>query len=152
MPLLTDTERVGTTLGGKYRLDRILGRGGVGTVFAGVHAWTGRDVAVKLLHPEHARDRGVVDRFLQEARTATALRHPNVVDVLDMADFLSTGLFDQGDYRFRLGGQGQSIDWAEGGGVTLGLMPAVSVPEPTTQLTLWIAVGAMLRVVRRGRT
>ena len=84
MPILSDTERVGTTVGGKYRLDRILGRGGAGTVFAGVHAWTQREVAVKLLHPEHARDRGVVDRFLKEARTAATLRHPNVVDVLDM--------------------------------------------------------------------
>ncbi len=84
MPVLTDVERVGTTIGGKYRLDRIAGRGGVGTVFAGVHLWTGRDVAVKMLHPEHARDRSVVDRFLTEARAATTLRHPNVVDVLDM--------------------------------------------------------------------
>ena len=75
-----------------------------------------------------------------------------IVDMLDMADFLSTGMFDQGDYRFRLGGQGQSIDWTDGGGATLGLMPAVSVPEPTTQLALWAAVGAMLRVVRWGRT
>ncbi len=75
---------MGTTLAGKYRLDRIIGRGGVGTVFAGAHAWTGRDVAVKLLHGSHAQDRVTVERFLTEARAAAALRHPNVVEVLDM--------------------------------------------------------------------
>ncbi len=84
MPVLTDVERVGTTIGGKYRLDRIIGRGGVGTVFAGLHAWTGREVAVKMLHLQHAQDPTVVDRFLTEARASATLRHPNVVDVLDM--------------------------------------------------------------------
>ncbi|MFN9808149.1 MAG: protein kinase domain-containing protein [Deltaproteobacteria bacterium] len=84
MPVLTESERVGTTVGGKYRLDRIIGRGGVGTVFAGVHAWTGREVAVKMLHVQYAEDRAVVDRFLVEARASATLRHPNVVDVLDM--------------------------------------------------------------------
>ena len=84
MPILTEAERVGTTIAGKYRLDRIIGRGGVGTVFAGVHAWTGREVAVKMLHPQYAEDRSVVDRFLVEARASSTLRHPNVVDVLDM--------------------------------------------------------------------
>lgn len=84
VPVLTEAERVGTTVGGKYRLDRIIGRGGVGTVFAGVHTWTGRDVAVKMLHVQYAEERAVVDRFLTEARAAAVLRHPNVVDVLDM--------------------------------------------------------------------
>jgi len=84
MPLLTDQERLGTTLAEKYRLDRILGRGGMGVVFAATHLWTGRPVAVKLLLPGLADDAGLVKRFLREARAAAGLRHPNVVDVLDM--------------------------------------------------------------------
>ena len=84
MPILTAEERIGTTLAGKYRLDRILGAGGMGTVYAGVHAWTSREVAVKMLNPEYATDKVVVQRFLQEARAAAQLKHPNVVDVLDM--------------------------------------------------------------------
>jgi serine/threonine-protein kinase len=84
MPILTPEERVGATLAGKYRLDRILATGGMATVFAGVHAWTERAVAVKILNYEHARDPEVVRRFLQEARAAAQLKHPNVVDVLDM--------------------------------------------------------------------
>ncbi|UJR79576.1 Serine/threonine protein kinase [Sandaracinus amylolyticus] len=84
MPILTERERVGTRLAGKYDLTAILGRGGMGTVYAGVHAWTGRKVAVKLLKPALAEDPNVVRRFLREARAAAALRHPHVVDVLDM--------------------------------------------------------------------
>src|SRR5262245_31272308 len=84
MPILTPEERIGNLLAGKYQLERILGEGGMGVVFEGVHSWTSRKVAVKLLHPNYAKDQAIVRRFLQEARTATALRHPNVVDVLDM--------------------------------------------------------------------
>ncbi len=84
MPILTPEERVGSTMAGKYRLDGILATGGMATVFAGVHAWTEREVAVKILNYEHARDPEIVRRFLQEARAAAQLKHPNVVDVLDM--------------------------------------------------------------------
>ncbi len=84
MPILTPEERIGSTIGGKYRIDRILAAGGMGTVFAGVHEWTHRPVAVKVLNYEHARDPEIVRRFLQEARAAAQLKHPNVVDVLDM--------------------------------------------------------------------
>ncbi|MCC6877441.1 MAG: protein kinase [Sandaracinaceae bacterium] len=84
MPILTPEERVGTTIGGKYRIDRILASGGMGTVFAGVHEWTHRGVALKVLNYEHAREPEVVRRFLQEARAAAQLKHANVVDVLDM--------------------------------------------------------------------
>jgi len=84
VPILTPEERVGTVLAAKYRLDRIIATGGMATVFAGLHAWTERAVAVKILNYEHARDPEVVRRFLQEARAAAQLKHPNVVDVLDM--------------------------------------------------------------------
>jgi serine/threonine-protein kinase len=84
MPVLTAEERVGGVLGGKYQLERILGEGGMGVVFEATHTWTSRRVAVKLLHPELSRDKSVAQRFLQEARSAAAIQHPNVVDVLDM--------------------------------------------------------------------
>ncbi|MEM9196089.1 MAG: serine/threonine-protein kinase [Myxococcota bacterium] len=84
MPILTAEERIGSTLAGKYRLQRIIGRGGMGVVFAGLHEWTGREVAIKLLHAELAAEPMIGERFLREARTAAQLRHPNVVDVLDM--------------------------------------------------------------------
>jgi serine/threonine-protein kinase len=84
MPILTPEERVGTTIADKYELQGVLGRGGMGVVYRAHHAWTGRPVAIKLLHHDDERDPEVARRFLQEARAATALGHPNVVDVLDM--------------------------------------------------------------------
>ncbi|HEX7669772.1 MAG TPA: serine/threonine-protein kinase, partial [Polyangiaceae bacterium] len=77
--------RIGTRLDGKYELLRVCGRGGMGVLFEGEHVWTGRRVAVKLLHHQGSSGDGEsLSRFLHEARTAAALRHPNVVDILDM--------------------------------------------------------------------
>ncbi|MBW2462242.1 MAG: serine/threonine protein kinase [Deltaproteobacteria bacterium] len=86
MPILTEEERIGTLLAGRYQLDAILGRGGQGIVFDATHNWTGRNVAVKLLKPEYSRDLDLTRRFLQEARAAAGLSHPNVVQVLDMGN------------------------------------------------------------------
>ncbi len=86
MPILTPEERVGKLIAERYRLDSILGVGGMGVVFAGTHTWTGRRVAVKILAPEYVRNERIVQRFLQEARAAARMRHPNVVDVLDMGE------------------------------------------------------------------
>jgi serine/threonine-protein kinase len=93
MPILTAEERVGTLLAGKYRLERILGRGGMGVVYAATHTWTDRPVAVKLLHHDPGRDASIEQRFLQEARSAATLRHPNVVDVLDMGQAEHEGVY-----------------------------------------------------------
>jgi serine/threonine protein kinase len=90
MPILTDQERIGTKVADKYLLDAILGRGGMGTVFAGRHGLSGRPVAVKVLHPQHVRDPRAVRRFLNEARATASFSHPNVVDVLDV-DVLDDG-------------------------------------------------------------
>jgi serine/threonine protein kinase len=56
----------------------------MGVVYLGQHVWTGRQVAVKVLAPELVEREDLVQRFLREGRAATALRHPNIVDVLDM--------------------------------------------------------------------
>lgn len=83
MPILTPQERVGTLLAEKYRLDRVLGQGGFGTVYAGIHEWTNRPIAAKILDQSLSSDE-FVRRFLQEARAAAKIEHPNVVQVLDM--------------------------------------------------------------------
>src|SRR5687768_9031176 len=76
--------REGELLAGKYRLIRRLGSGGMGAVYAARNEAAGRDVAVKVLHAELVQDDETVRRFLQEARAANKVRHPNVVDVLDV--------------------------------------------------------------------
>jgi serine/threonine protein kinase len=74
---------VGQTLDGKYRLERLLGQGGMGAVYLATHLGTERYVALKLITPQFMRNEEFVERFKREARAAGRLRHPNVVDVTD---------------------------------------------------------------------
>ena len=69
----------------RYQLDRVIGKGGMGIVYAGTHTWTERPVAVKILRAQFSHG-DALKRFFREARTAAAIRHPNVVDVLDMGE------------------------------------------------------------------
>ncbi len=74
---------IGRTLDGKYRIDQLIGRGGMGAVYRGEHVGTGRPVAVKTILPRLVENLDLVERFRREARAAGALRHPNIVDVTD---------------------------------------------------------------------
>jgi hypothetical protein len=74
---------VGGTIAGRYRIDRLLGEGGMGAVFRAHHLGLRRDVAVKLLHPEVSRDPQVSARFDREAQSASRLDHPNCIRVTD---------------------------------------------------------------------
>jgi len=75
--------RIGLVLQAKYRLDRLLGVGGMAAVYAATHVRLANRVAIKLLHPELALSPGVRDRFLREGYLANAVDHPGVVRVLD---------------------------------------------------------------------
>jgi serine/threonine protein kinase len=81
---------VGQVLDGKYRLERLLGQGGMGAVFLATHLGTDRHVALKLIAPQFMLNPEFVERFKREARAAGRLRHPNVVDVTDFG-FSGTG-------------------------------------------------------------
>src|SRR5881394_4317693 len=74
---------VGEILDDKYRLERLLGKGGMGAVYLATHLGTDRYVALKLIAPQFMRNEEFVERFKREARAAGRLRHPNVVDVTD---------------------------------------------------------------------
>lgn len=75
---------VGALIGEKYRLRRVVGRGGMGTVYKAAHVAIGRTVAVKVLHPHLADDATALARFQREARAAASIGHENIVDILDM--------------------------------------------------------------------
>ena len=74
---------IGEVLDGKYRLERLLGQGGMGAVYLATHLGTERPVAVKVIAPQFMKNDEFVERFKREARAAGRLRHPNVRDVTD---------------------------------------------------------------------
>lgn len=76
-------EMAGLVLEGRYRVDRLLARGGTSSVYTGVDLRLDREVAIKVMDERYARDRRFVDRFELEARSAAKLHHPNVVAVHD---------------------------------------------------------------------
>src|SRR5437667_12459774 len=79
---MTGLERyVGQVLDEKYRLERLLGQGGMGAVYLATHLGTERYVALKLIAPQFMRNEEFVERFKREARAAGRLRHANVGDV-----------------------------------------------------------------------
>ena len=74
--------RVGTVVD-KYRIMGPISSGGMGTVYRGEHALIGKEVAIKVLRKEFQSHEQLVRRFLMEARAASMIRHPNIVDVFD---------------------------------------------------------------------
>ena len=77
-PLLGELRRA---LAGRYEVDRLLGAGGMGSVFLGRDPTLDRPVAIKVVDPELSASRAIRERFLQEARTVARLRHPHIVAV-----------------------------------------------------------------------
>jgi serine/threonine protein kinase len=76
----------GAVIGGKYRVERVLGEGGMGIVFEARHDALGTTVAVKVLRDEILKDKEAVARFAREARAAAALRSPHAARVLDVGE------------------------------------------------------------------
>nr|WP_256254077.1 hypothetical protein [Nannocystis exedens] len=79
--------------GGCYRLDDVLGHGGMGSVYVAKDTLLGQRHALKVLSPELARDRSFVERFLREAQMIAQLQHPNFVDIHILGEDLSGIVF-----------------------------------------------------------
>jgi serine/threonine protein kinase len=77
------TSVVGSVVGGRYYVRRLCGEGGMGRVFEAEHIDIGRRVALKILHPAYSQTPDLVERLRREARAASKISHPNVVDVTD---------------------------------------------------------------------
>ncbi|MEZ4221865.1 MAG: protein kinase [Polyangiaceae bacterium] len=74
----------GDVIGGKYRVLRLIGDGGMGAVYEAHHQMLGTNVALKFLHPELAKRPGLSSRFLQEARVSARIQSPHVTRVTDV--------------------------------------------------------------------
>jgi eukaryotic-like serine/threonine-protein kinase len=78
---------LGTTLGGRYRLDARIGHGGMSTVYRAFDTVLERQVAIKLMHREIASDSHQLERFRREARSVAQLNHPHIVTVIDAGEW-----------------------------------------------------------------
>jgi serine/threonine-protein kinase len=74
---------IGQALAGRYLIQKKLGEGGMGAVYLAQHTVLEKAVALKVLHGEFARKPDLVERFMQEARAASRIRHENVIDISD---------------------------------------------------------------------
>src|ERR1043165_5336285 len=81
---------IGTTVG-SYRITEQVSVGGMGTVYKAEHTLIGKDAAVKILHPELRNNRDVVQRFFNEAKATSQIKHPGIVEMFDF------GYLDNGD-------------------------------------------------------
>lgn len=81
---------IGTLIDERYEVSRVLGEGGMGRVYAVRHATLGRSFALKVLRGDLSADGDLASRFLQEARAAARVTHPNVVQITDFGK-LPTG-------------------------------------------------------------
>jgi serine/threonine-protein kinase len=131
----------GELINGKYRLVRLIGDGGMGSVFEARHEYLGTTVALKFLHPELARRPGLVQRFLREARLSATIQSPHVAHVTDV-DQASDG----GAYLVMELLEGKSLMSLLEGGKTLSLDVAL---DYTLQMLAGLeaahAVGAVHR-------
>jgi serine/threonine-protein kinase len=87
-------ELLGTVVDGRYELLRIIGEGGMGTVYEVRHRALGKRFALKALRKDLAQDAEIAARFIQEARTAAAVSHPGLVEITDF------GRLDSGQVYF----------------------------------------------------
>ena len=100
-----------------YRIVRELASGGMGTVYEAVHVKLGRKVAIKVVHPERARDPEVELRFLNEARALARVSHPSIVQIFnfgvlaDGASYLVMELLDGETLAQRWRRLGGALDW-----------------------------------------
>ncbi len=135
-----DIKRIGTTIG-NYHLLEIIGRGGMGTVYRAEHIFIKKKVAVKILHQRFAKYQDAITRFLREARAASLINHPNIVDVTDFGTLSEGGVYFVMEHL-----EGESLeDTIEKSGA-LPLHRALNI---TNQLSLALAAAHDQQIIHR---
>ncbi len=84
---------IGRTIDGRYRIDGLLGEGGMGAVFVAEHLRLGKPVALKMILPEHAGNAELASRFARESMVTASLEHPHIVTALDTGSLPDGGAY-----------------------------------------------------------
>jgi serine/threonine protein kinase len=111
--VLPEPTLVGSVVAGKYRVDRLIGQGGMGAVFQATNVVIGKRVALKFLTREAARDQGAAERFQREALAASMVESSHIVQIFDSGTtedglpFLVMELLSGEDLRARLRREGR---------------------------------------------
>jgi hypothetical protein len=134
-PIAPADPLLGQTLAGRYLIHKKLGEGGMGAVYYAQHTVLEKAVALKVLHGEFARKGDLVQRFMQEAKAASRIRHENVIDISDFGStpeglvFFAMELLQGHDLhediaRHRLGGV--RMPWQRSRGIFLQICSALA--------------------------
>ena len=78
---------------GKYRLNQLLGTGGMAEVWSATNTFTERQIAIKFMNPQVAKTPDSAARFLKEAKVSARVNHPNVIEILDVGQTEDGQLF-----------------------------------------------------------
>ncbi|MBI5482184.1 MAG: serine/threonine protein kinase [Deltaproteobacteria bacterium] len=138
--LLWQDDRCGTVIG-NYRIIGLLGRGGMGVVYRASHVYIDKAVAVKILHERYARHEEAVQRFLREAKAASHISHPNIVDVTDFGVLPEGGVYFVMEYL-----EGQSLDNLVASSAPLPLLRSINI---VNQIALALGAAHAKGIVHR---
>jgi eukaryotic-like serine/threonine-protein kinase len=135
---------LGTALGGRYRLDAQIGKGGMSTVYRAFDTVLERPVAIKLMHREIASDSDQLERFRREARAVAQLSHPHIVTVIDAGE-------EGWEAGGSGGGEGTDAGRTDAGPAGLGRAATESPVAATPYIVFEYVDGETLKtLIRRG--
>ena len=107
---VSETTRIGTVFAG-YRVESLLGRGGMSVVYLAEHVRLGRKVALKVLASPLAGDEHYRERFIRESQRAADLDHPNVIPIYDAGEIEGGDLHSRRTAVASLGGADPEEEW-----------------------------------------
>ena len=131
---------IGTQIG-SYRVVRQIGEGGMGQVYLAEHTLIGRQAAIKVLLPQLSHREEIVNRFFNEARAATAIKHPGIVEVYDFGYHTDGSAFIVMEHL-----SGESLDARR---LRLGTLPIMSAVDVIAQMANALAAAHAQGIVHR---